>query len=91
VIQSFRHKGLLELFAEGKTARVRPDLQRRCLRRLEAIDEGSSPDFMRQPGFDFHKLHGKPVRYCVHVNGPWCITFGWVGLHAVEVDLEQYH
>ena len=44
------------------------------------------------PGFDFHKLRGAPVRYSVHVNGPWCLTFGWVlgvsrqALHAILAE-----
>jgi proteic killer suppression protein len=46
---------------------------------------------MNLPGFDFHPLRGRPLRYSVHVNGPWCITFGWQGEDAIDVDLEQYH
>jgi proteic killer suppression protein len=46
---------------------------------------------MDQLGFDFHRLHGKPVRYSVHVNGPWCVTFEFDGSHAFRVDYEQYH
>lgn len=46
---------------------------------------------MHIPGFDFHGLQGKPKRYSVHVNGPWCITFEWVGNDARRVDLVQYH
>jgi proteic killer suppression protein len=43
-------------------------------------------------GTRFHALRGfKPVRYTVHVNGPWCITFEFADGHAYEVDLEQYH
>jgi plasmid maintenance system killer protein len=34
---------------------------------------------------------GKPVRYSVHVNGPWCITFEFEGGDATRVDFEQYH
>ena len=45
----------------------------------------------RVPGFDFHALRGKPKRYSVHVNGPWCITFALEDGHAWRVDLEQYH
>ena len=43
------------------------------------------------PGFDFHGLQGKPKHYSVHVNGPWCITFEWIGNGAWRVDLVQYH
>jgi proteic killer suppression protein len=43
------------------------------------------------PGFDFHPLRGRPQRYSVHVNGPWCITFEFDGEGADRVDFEQYH
>jgi proteic killer suppression protein len=44
------------------------------------------------PGFDFHALRGfTPVRYTVHVNGPWCITFEFEAGDALRVDFEQYH
>ena len=46
---------------------------------------------MNIPGFNFHGLRGKPKRYSVHVNGPWCLIFGWDENDAVDVDLEQYH
>lgn len=47
---------------------------------------------MNLPGFDFHRLSGfNPVRYTVHVNGPWCITFEFSGGDAHAVDFEQYH
>ena len=46
---------------------------------------------MNVPGFNFHKLRGKPTRYTVHINGPWCLTFEWDGEDAIRLDLEQYH
>lgn len=91
VIASFRHRGLEELARAGKSAKVRPDLWARAVRRLDAIAAAKTPEALRVPGFDFHPLQGAPRRYSVHVNGPWCITFGWEGENAVEVDLENYH
>jgi proteic killer suppression protein len=91
VIKSFRHKGLKELFETGSSRRVEQSLQD-CIRwRLDALNQAAKPGDMNIPGFDFHPLRGKPVRYTVHVNGPRCITFGFVGEDAVDVDLEQYH
>jgi proteic killer suppression protein len=46
---------------------------------------------MDLPGFSFHRLRGKPVRYTVHINAPWGLTFAWDGDDAVRVSLEQYH
>jgi toxin HigB-1 len=91
MIKSFRHRGLKELFEKGQSRRVAPDLQTRIIRRLDVIKAAKRPDDMNIPGFDFHALRGKPQRYTVHVNGPWCVTFGWEDDGAIEVDLEQYH
>lgn len=91
MIRSFRHKGLRELFEQGSSRKVRPDLETRALRRLDALDAAESLEALDVPGFDFHPLRGKPQRYSLHVNGPWCITFEWEDGEAVRVDLEQYH
>lgn len=79
------------MFDLGHSRRVRPDLQRRCLRRLEIMDHAKSLTDLQVPGLNFHVLHGTPTRYSIHVNGPWCITFEWKESEAMRVDLEQYH
>ena len=66
-------------------------LRERILRRLDRLDASTLVTQMDVPGFDFHPLHGKPQRYSVHVNGPWCLTFEFEGGDALRVDLEQYH
>ena len=79
------------MFEFGRTRRVRQDLQSRCLRPLDALDQADVLNDMNVPGFNFHGLHGKPKRYSIHVNGPWCITFEWAKGKALRIDLEQYH
>jgi len=91
VIESFWHKGLQELFATGRSAKVAADLRKRALVRLDALHHATDLKQLNQPGFDFHALQGKPQRYTIHVNGPRCITFEWEGGAALRVDLEQYH
>ena len=91
MIRSFRHKGLKELFENGETARIQKPMHERCIRRLDALDRTSRPQDLDVQGFDFHALHGKPQRYTVHVNGPWCITFEFEEGDAFRVDFEQYH
>ena len=91
MIKSFRHKGLSELFETGRTRRVRQELQARCLRRLEALDQAEALNDLNVPGFNLHGLHGVPKRYSIHVNGPWRITFEWKDGEALRVDFEQYH
>jgi proteic killer suppression protein len=55
------------------------------------LDQAEDLQELNVPGFDFHPLRGKPQRYSLHVNGPWCITFEWEQGKALRVDLEQYH
>ncbi|MDP3897504.1 MAG: type II toxin-antitoxin system RelE/ParE family toxin [Mesorhizobium sp.] len=92
MIRSFRHKGLSELWSSGRSAKIDAKLHRRILVRLDRLNVAASAQDMNLPGFDFHALRGfDPVRYTVHVNGPWCITFAFEAGEAIGVDFEQYH
>jgi proteic killer suppression protein len=91
VILSFKRKGLKELFETGASGKVAANLQKRIMLRLDAVEASATLTELVQPGFDFHALRGKPQRYTIHVNGPWCLTLEWEGGNALRVDLEQYH
>ena len=91
MIQSFIHKGLQELFTEGKSSKVQKSLTSRTLRRLDAIDSAMSLSDLNVPGFNFHGLEGKPKRFSIHINGPWCLTFEWFEENAYRINLENYH
>lgn len=91
MIRSFRSKSLKELFEDGDSSGIQKKFHARIMRRLDALNSASRPDDMNQPGFDFHPLRGKPQRYTVHINGPWCITFEFEGTDPYRVDFEQYH
>lgn len=91
MIRSFRHKGLKTLFVTGRSSKVRHDLQARILRRLDVMHAAKEIEELNIPGFDFHSLQGKPKRYSIHVNGPYCLTFEWKDGDIFQVDLENYH
>jgi proteic killer suppression protein len=91
VIRSFRSKALKEVFVTGTSRKMRQDLSARALRRLDALDAAERLEELNVPGFDSHPLRGKPQRYSLHINGPWCITFEWESGDALRVDLEQCH
>ncbi|HYH45800.1 MAG TPA: type II toxin-antitoxin system RelE/ParE family toxin [Thermoanaerobaculia bacterium] len=91
MIRSFRSRALAALWNKGDASKVRSDLAARVQVRLDALQAARRPEDMTLPGFEFHRLRGRPVRYTVHINGPWCVTFGWEGENAMAVDLEQYH
>ncbi|MGY2050666.1 type II toxin-antitoxin system RelE/ParE family toxin [Methylobacterium sp. JK268] len=92
MISSYLHKGLRELFEQGVTAKINRQFHARLLRCLDALDTAREPENMDIPGYRFHPLRGfNPIRYSVHINGPWCITFEFDGEDAQRVDFEQYH
>jgi proteic killer suppression protein len=91
MIKSFRSKALQEVWDKGSSRRIAPNLHKRIAVRLDLLDSVVAPEGMNVASFNFHALHGKPQRYTVHVNGPWCITFEWDGTDVLRVDLEQYH
>jgi proteic killer suppression protein len=91
VIKTFENRALSELWSIGKTSKINPKMHGRILRRLDQLDAAVRPDEMKLLGFDFHRLHGKPIRYSIHVNGPWCITFEFEEGDAYRVDYEQYY
>lgn len=92
MIRSFKNKALADLWAGGRTPKIDARLHARILVRLDRLNVADTPEEVNVPGFDFHALKGfVPVRYSVHVNGPWCITFEFADGDAERVDFEQYH
>jgi proteic killer suppression protein len=91
MIKTFRSRELAALWSTGKS-RIDNRFHKRILIRLHVLDDAASLDQLDVPGYDFHALHGfKPMRYTIHVNGPWFITFEFEDGDAFRVDFEQYH
>jgi proteic killer suppression protein len=91
MIRSFKSRALAAFWHKGNPSGLRADQAPRIRRRLDVLNSAARPNDLNLPGFNFHRLRGKPVRYTVHVNGPWCLTFEWDGEDAIRVNLEQYH
>ena len=91
MIRSFRHKGLEEIYLNGKTCRIGADRIRKCARILQLLEGAGLPEDMNIAGFRFHGLQGNPKRWSVRVTGNYRITFGWSGENALDVDFEDYH
>ena len=91
MIKTFRSKQLAALWETGKS-KIDQRMHSRILRRLDALNAATVAEDMHLPGFDFHSFAEQtPIRYTVHINGPWCITFDFEGGDAYQVDFEQYH
>ena len=91
MIKTFRHRGLKEIFETGRTARVNRDWQAKLIRQMDALDSAARPEDMNIPGWRFHALQGRPVRYSVTVSANWRLTFEWRAGDAYRLDLEDYH
>ena len=68
MIHSFRHKGLSELFDKGRSSKIRPDLHKQCLTRLDALNHAEKLEDLNITGFNFHGLEGSPKRYSISLN-----------------------
>lgn len=90
MIQSFRHKGLAELFKTGSARKVQAKHVMRLqliLTLLNAATHAGQLSALR-----LRPLKGKPSgRYSVWVDENFRVTFRFEGRHAVEVDYGDYH
>jgi toxin HigB-1 len=91
VIGGFRHKGLEELYRNGKTRRIGAGEIRKCVRILQLLEVAEMPEDLNIASFRFHRLQGSEKRWSVRVTGNYRITFGWMGESAVDIDYEDYH
>jgi toxin HigB-1 len=92
MIRLFRSKALSRYYATGETAKLSVQNPARIRRVLIALNDAKVPDDMNLPGMRFHGLKGQDRgRFTVDASGNWRITFGWDGMDAIDVDLEDYH
>ena len=92
MIKSFKHKGLRELFENGKTKRISVDFSARLLRQMDAISQADTPEELNFPGYDLHELKGELAgSWAMRVNKNWRLTFRFVDGNAVDLNLEDYH
>ncbi|HVZ69906.1 MAG TPA: type II toxin-antitoxin system RelE/ParE family toxin [Rhizomicrobium sp.] len=91
MLKTFRNKALADLWATGKAKKIDARMHKRILVRLDRMDAAAALEELKLPDFNFHPLKGKPQRYSIHVNGPWCLTFEFDQGDIYRVDIEQYH
>jgi len=92
MIQGFRHKGLELFFKTGRKSGIQARHSKRIQLILGLLNAAISADDMNLPGLYLHQLSGKRSQYwSVRVSGNWRITFRFDGIHACDVDYEDYH
>jgi toxin HigB-1 len=92
MIHRFLHKGLERLFASGDASGVNPQLAAKLRRMLILLDKGKDPSALNMPGYRLHQLKGgRRGQWSATVSGNWRLVFEFVGEHATNVDLVDYH
>ncbi len=92
MVRTIRNKPLRHFFETGQSGKlpVQGAAVTRVSRVLRALDVAGKPEDMNLPGYHFHGLEGER-RWSVRVTANWRVTFGWDGVDAIDVDLEDYH
>jgi len=94
MIRGFRSKALGRYSATGNPKGLSVQKADRIARLLKALNAATRPEALNLPGLRFHALKGKDKdkgRYAIWASENWRITFGWDGVDAIDVDLEDYH
>ncbi len=93
VIKTFADKQTEQFYVTGKSRRVPPDVARRVLRKLTAIDAAEQVELLRvPPGNRLHALGGdRAGQFSVSVNDQWRICFRFEDGDAYDVEICDYH
>jgi proteic killer suppression protein len=90
VIRTFRDKALRAFFQANDPRGMSVPNVPRIRRILLALETATQPEQLNLPGYYFYGLQSVR-RWSVRVTGNWRITFGWDGVDAIDVALEDYH
>ena len=92
MMRTSRHRGLRELYEQGRSSRTVPRHKAKLLRILTALDRSTGPQGMDLPGFRLHPLKGNlRGHHAVSVSGNWRVTFRFESGHGFDVDYLDYH
>lgn len=93
MIKSFADKQTEQFWVSGKAGRLPPDIARRALRKLSAIDAASQVEDLRvPPGNRLHLLEGdRTGQHSISVNDQWRICFRFTDGDAFDVEICDYH
>jgi len=92
VIQSFKHKGLKQLFEKGTARGIPPDHVAKVENILAVLNRARRPSDVDLPGFGLHRLKGDLKEFwSVTVRANWRIIFRFEKGDVYDVDLLDYH
>jgi len=92
MIESFRHKGLRQLFESDVAKGVNAEHVRKLRQILAALDAAETIDGLNVPTFGLHRLKGDLEGYwAVTVRANWRVIFRLEAGRVFDVDLVDYH
>lgn len=89
-----KHRGLRELYDNGRTRRVPQSLLARIRQRLDILEamEDLTETAQAVQSLRIHQLTGKRRgTWALWVSGAWRLTFKYKNGDVYDLDLEQYH
>ncbi len=93
MIKTFRDKHTEELFCDGCSRRLPPDLVSRALRKLDMVDNAYLLSDLRVP--PSNRLHGlagdRAGQHSISINDQWRICFRFEGHDVYDVEICDYH
>ena len=93
MIRTFADKQTEQFWVTGRIRRLPPDIARRALRKLSAIDAAAEVEVLRvPPGNRLHPLEGdRAGQHSISVNDQWRICFRFEDGDAYDVEICDYH
>lgn len=92
MIDSFKHKGLRQLFEEDNAKAVSAEHARKLRQILATLHAAETIEAMRLPTFGLHPLKGDLKGFwAVTVRANWRVIFRFKDGKASDVDLVDYH
>ena len=92
MIESFKHKGLRQLFEDDNPRGVNPEHVRKIRQILAALYAAQMIEALNLPTFRLHPLTGNLKGFwSITVRANWRIIFRFENGKAFDVDLVDYH
>jgi toxin HigB-1 len=92
MIESFKHKGLRQLFEDENARGVNPEHVRKLGQILATLQAAETIEAMNLPTFRLHSLKGDLQGvWAVVVRANWRVIFRFADGKAFDVDLVDYH
>jgi proteic killer suppression protein len=92
MIESFKHKGLRQLFEDDNARGVNAKHLRKIKQILAVLDAAETVEALQLPTFRLHPLKGDlKGNWAITVRANWRIVFRFEDGKVFDVDLVDYH